>query len=123
MDNKRIILIGGAPTTGKSTVAHKLARHFDLPWINRSDVKDQRKVETARNIQSSSSPKGTAWSDSSPNFQLKNYFKCSLKRRKPFGRLRKRSSKRIGCGLGVFLLKASTFCRILWRGTSETMRE
>lgn len=45
MDNKRIILIGGAPTTGKSTVAHKLARHFDLPWISTDQMrKIMRKV-------------------------------------------------------------------------------
>ena len=45
MDNKRIILIGGAPMTGKSTVAHKVARHFDLPWISTDQMrKIMRKV-------------------------------------------------------------------------------
>ncbi len=30
----KVILIGGAPTTGKSTIAPLVAKHFGLPWIS-----------------------------------------------------------------------------------------
>ena len=30
---KKIILIGGAPTTGKSTMAKRLGQHLGLPWM------------------------------------------------------------------------------------------
>ncbi len=36
--HKRIILIGGMPTAGKSTVARAIARHFDLPWISTDQI-------------------------------------------------------------------------------------
>jgi len=36
---KRIILIGGAPTVGKSTIAAALGKHLDLPWISTDQVR------------------------------------------------------------------------------------
>lgn len=36
---KKIILIGGAPTTGKSTIAKKLAQHLELPWISTDQLR------------------------------------------------------------------------------------
>ncbi len=38
--NRDIILIGGAPTTGKSTLAHNLARELDIPWISTDQIRD-----------------------------------------------------------------------------------
>jgi 2-phosphoglycerate kinase len=37
--NKQIILIGGAPTTGKSTVAKLLSKHLDIPWISTDQIR------------------------------------------------------------------------------------
>lgn len=37
---KTIVLIGGAPTTGKSTMAEKIARHLNLPWISTDQIRD-----------------------------------------------------------------------------------
>lgn len=37
---RKIILIGGAPTTGKSTVAQSLAKHLDLPWISTDQIRE-----------------------------------------------------------------------------------
>lgn len=39
-DNKRIILIGGAPTAGKSTMAKLLSKHFDIPWISTDQIRE-----------------------------------------------------------------------------------
>ena len=36
---KRVILIGGMPTAGKSTIAAALAKHFDLPWISTDQIR------------------------------------------------------------------------------------
>ena len=36
--SKRIILIGGMPTAGKSTTARAVAKHFDLPWISTDQI-------------------------------------------------------------------------------------
>lgn len=41
---RKIILIGGAPTTGKSTLAKELSKHFDLPWISSDQI---RKIMSA----------------------------------------------------------------------------
>ncbi len=38
--NRQIILIGGAPTTGKSTMARRLAKHLNLPWISTDQIRD-----------------------------------------------------------------------------------
>lgn len=35
----KIILIGGAPTVGKSTLAQGLAKHFDMPWISTDQIR------------------------------------------------------------------------------------
>lgn len=41
----KIILIGGAPTVGKSYVADKIARELNLPWISTDTIREQmRKV-------------------------------------------------------------------------------
>ena len=40
IDKKRkIILIGGAPTTGKSTIAQLASRHLNLPWISTDQIR------------------------------------------------------------------------------------
>lgn len=35
---KQIILIGGLPTAGKSTVAENLSKHLNLPWISSDQI-------------------------------------------------------------------------------------
>lgn len=44
MKDKQIILIGGAPTTGKSTVAKALAKQLDLPWLSTDQIRDTMRV-------------------------------------------------------------------------------
>ncbi len=42
---KKIILIGGAPTAGKSYFARKIAEELKLPWISTDTIRDQmRKI-------------------------------------------------------------------------------
>jgi 2-phosphoglycerate kinase len=36
--SKRIMLIGGMPTAGKSTLAEKLSEHLGLPWISTDQI-------------------------------------------------------------------------------------
>jgi 2-phosphoglycerate kinase len=36
--SKQIILIGGMPTAGKSTLAEKLSKHLNLPWISTDQI-------------------------------------------------------------------------------------
>jgi 2-phosphoglycerate kinase len=36
---RRIILIGGMPTVGKSTIAQALSRHYDLPYISTDQIR------------------------------------------------------------------------------------
>lgn len=43
MKKKRVILIGGAPTTGKSTVAIALAKKLGLPWISTDQIRSVMK--------------------------------------------------------------------------------
>ncbi|MBI2637558.1 MAG: AAA family ATPase [Candidatus Sungbacteria bacterium] len=38
---KQIILIGGAPTAGKSTLARKLAGDLQFPWISTDTIREQ----------------------------------------------------------------------------------
>src|SRR5476649_2646765 len=35
---KQIILIGGMPTAGKSTIAENLSKHLNLPWISTDQI-------------------------------------------------------------------------------------
>jgi 2-phosphoglycerate kinase len=36
---KGVILIGGAPGAGKSTVAEELAKHFQIPWVSTDQIR------------------------------------------------------------------------------------
>jgi 2-phosphoglycerate kinase len=40
MDQQKIILIGGTPTSGKSTMASMLADHFHIPWISTDQLRE-----------------------------------------------------------------------------------
>lgn len=40
MAEERVILIGGAPTAGKSTVGEKLSKHFGIPWIGTDQIRE-----------------------------------------------------------------------------------
>lgn len=41
MKNKQqIILIGGAPTTGKSTIAQAVAKQLNIPWISTDQIRE-----------------------------------------------------------------------------------
>ena len=44
MKKKQIILIGGAPTSGKSTIARRLSKHLDLPWISTDQIRDTMRL-------------------------------------------------------------------------------
>lgn len=46
--SKRIILLGGAPTTGKSTIAQALAKYFDLPWISTDQIRNTMRITASR---------------------------------------------------------------------------
>ncbi len=35
---KQIILVGGMPTAGKSTLAENLSKHLNLPWISTDQI-------------------------------------------------------------------------------------
>src|ERR1700757_3817373 len=35
---KQIILLGGMPTAGKSTMAENLSKHLNLPWISTDQI-------------------------------------------------------------------------------------
>src|SRR3989338_9130054 len=37
----KIVLIGGAPTVGKSYITRKLAEELKLPWISTDTIRDQ----------------------------------------------------------------------------------
>lgn len=37
---RQIILIGGMPTVGKSTIAKKLSEHFGLPWMSSDQIRE-----------------------------------------------------------------------------------
>ena len=36
--SKQILLIGGMPTAGKSTIAENLSRHLNLPWVSTDQI-------------------------------------------------------------------------------------
>ncbi len=46
--DKTIILIGGSPTTGKTTVARALAKQLGLPWISTDQIGDMMQVTARR---------------------------------------------------------------------------
>lgn len=48
MATKTIILIGGAPTTGKSTIAHMIAKHLDIPFISTDDIRSAMQAVARR---------------------------------------------------------------------------
>lgn len=48
MNKKQIILIGGAPTTGKSTMAMSLAKELGLPWISTDQIRDTMRVVASK---------------------------------------------------------------------------
>ncbi len=47
--SKNIILIGGAPTAGKSTMAHLVAGHLGLPWISTDQIREMMRLVANRN--------------------------------------------------------------------------
>lgn len=48
---RRVILIGGAPTSGKSTIAGELSRRLGLPWISTDRIRSiMRTVATPETL-------------------------------------------------------------------------
>lgn len=45
---RRIILIGGAPTVGKSIVARLLSEHLGVPWISTDHIRDVMRLASTR---------------------------------------------------------------------------
>ena len=45
---KTIILIGGAPTTGKSTIAQMLASYLGVPWISTDQIREIMRAIASR---------------------------------------------------------------------------
>lgn len=48
IDSKTIILIGGAPTTGKSTMAAQLSRQLQIPWMSTDQIRDIMRLVARR---------------------------------------------------------------------------
>lgn len=48
MKTRTIILIGGAPTTGKSTMAALVAKHLSLPWISTDQIRETMRIVARR---------------------------------------------------------------------------
>lgn len=46
---KNIILIGGAATTGKTTLAKELSAHLNIPWISTDQIRSVIKGVTTKN--------------------------------------------------------------------------
>lgn len=44
-----VIFIGGAPTTGKSTVAKDLSKHLGIPWISTDQIREVVRTFSDRN--------------------------------------------------------------------------
>jgi len=51
--NRKIILIGGMPTAGKSTIARALADHFGIPWISTDQIREIMTVATSPGLRPS----------------------------------------------------------------------
>jgi 2-phosphoglycerate kinase len=47
---RKIILIGGMPTAGKSTIAEGVAKHFNLPWISTDQIRTIMKSVADRTV-------------------------------------------------------------------------
>lgn len=47
---RRIILIGGAPTSGKSTVAKALSARLGLPWISTDQLRSVMRAMTTTEL-------------------------------------------------------------------------
>jgi len=47
---RKIILIGGTPTAGKSTIASLLSKRLDLPWISTDQTRDIMRAMTNRDV-------------------------------------------------------------------------
>ncbi len=43
MENKKIILIGGSPTVGKTTLAKQLSKKLEIPWISTDSIREMMK--------------------------------------------------------------------------------
>jgi len=57
--SKTIILIGGAPTSGKSTIAREVSEHLKLPWISTDQIRDiMRAVVKKADIPNLFNPEG-----------------------------------------------------------------
>lgn len=57
--NRTIILIGGAPTTGKSTVAEAVAKHLGLPWLSTDQIRGiMRTVADRKQVPKLFNPEG-----------------------------------------------------------------
>lgn len=39
MNKRKVILIGGAPLSGKSTLAKKLSESLHIPWVSTDDIR------------------------------------------------------------------------------------
>ena len=46
--NRKIILIGGAPTVGKSTVAELIAKKLNIPWISTDQIRQIMRATVKR---------------------------------------------------------------------------
>lgn len=58
---KQIILIGGAPTTGKTTIAKLLSKKLDIPWISTDQIRQiMRSVATQKDFPNLFNPDGYA---------------------------------------------------------------
>lgn len=47
-DSKKIILIGGAPTVGKSTLAKSLSDKLNIPWVSTDQIRQIMRSATSR---------------------------------------------------------------------------
>lgn len=63
---RRIILIGGMPTVGKSTIAKKLSEHYGLPWMSSDQIREIMK--------SAIDPNSNSALNGSVDIEAKEYF-------------------------------------------------
>jgi 2-phosphoglycerate kinase len=48
-DTKKIILIGGSPTAGKSTITKQLSKYLGIPWISTDQIRDLMRTTVNEN--------------------------------------------------------------------------